>query len=490
MKRGILGLAIVALFCTSTTWGRQPAAYYTARRAQPSAHQQFGVQFDGMPDDMSDDFGDEDYDMPAEAAAPPRSNGSAPREAVPAPPPFEHAGHDGYHHHGHHDDGLLWPEYYGPPYGGLGYDPHAPHGLQCSPCGGCLPIWVQFDYLMWWGKGGHVPGLVTTSPVGTDPGDAGVLSYPETSVLFGYERLDSRMRSGGRTNFGLWLDGCQQFGVGGSFFAVGKIGTNYDPTSDGSYILARPFYNVETDRGDAELVGYPGFVAGDIAVRSSNYVMGAEAYFRESLKQECDRRLDAIYGYRFMRLDESLHINDTTISIEQPSIIPLGTTVAGSEYFLTRNQFHGAEFGLWYQSTAGRWGWDVLAKIALGTLRQNVDINGQTIVTVPGVGTDVQPGSLYALPTNMGSYKRNQFSAIPEVQINVTRCITDKLKARFGYTFMLMTSVVQAGRQIDPVINPTQIGGDPLVGPALPDFEFQNTHYWLQGINFGLEYSY
>jgi hypothetical protein len=53
-----------------------------------------------------------------------------------------------------------------------------------------------------------------------------------------------------------------------------------------------------------------------------------------------------------------------------------------------------------------------------------------------------------------------------------------------------MTNVAQVGRQLDLGVNPTQIGGDPLVGAARPSFTFHNTHYWLQGLNFGLEYSY
>lgn len=492
MTRAFFALLAFSLLFPSIALAKRPYYHVVRQNQEPEAAPIDEFQPPVEPDfDMDPALEPEPAGPEPNSAAPDAGDRptekSTPRETVAAPAPIEYSEED--FHEGHAEP--LWPEYYGPPYGDLGYDPCMPPGAGCSPCGGFLHnTWGQFDYLLWWGKGGRVPPLVTTSPTSVPPEEAGVLGQPGTSILFGNDRLDSQMRSGGRINFGLWFDPCQEFGVGGSFFGAGELVTDYRPTSDGTFVLARPFYNIETGQQDQQLVAYPGFVAGDIAIRTTNSVIGAEAYFREALKRGPDRRLDAIYGYRFVRMDEGLNISDTTISIEDPSIIPLGTTVEGTEYFLTRNMFHGAEFGLWYQANKGRWGWDMLAKIALGTVRQNVYINGQTNVFVPGVGEEVQPGSLYALPTNIGKYARNQFSVVPEFQINLTRCITDHLRFRFGYTFLLMTSVAQTGRQIDPVVNPSQIGGDPLVGPARPHFEFRNTNYWLQGINFGLEYAY
>ena len=43
---------------------------------------------------------------------------------------------------------------------------------------------------------------------------------------------------------------------------------------------------------------------------------------------------------------------------------------------------------------------------------------------------------------------------------------------------------------IDLVVNGTQIGGNPLVGPARPQFQFRDTSFWAQGINFGLQWNF
>src|SRR5262245_54300916 len=46
-------------------------------------------------------------------------------------------------------------------------------------------LWVGADYLLWRVRGDSLPPLVTTSPPGTPADQAGVLSTPGTTVLFG-----------------------------------------------------------------------------------------------------------------------------------------------------------------------------------------------------------------------------------------------------------------------------------------------------------------
>lgn len=112
----------------------------------------------------------------------------------------------------------------------------------------CRSMWADFDYLGFWVKGNHVPALVTTSPIGTPQSRAGVLGQPGTSILFGDQRLNTDMRSGGRITFGAWLVG-DVLAIEGNYFALGTETTNYSATSvfsNGSTsdpILARPYFN-------------------------------------------------------------------------------------------------------------------------------------------------------------------------------------------------------------------------------------------------------
>src|SRR5262249_16786462 len=51
----------------------------------------------------------------------------------------------------------------------------------CGPPG---RIWVDVEWLAWWIRGSSIPPLLTSSPAGTDLGQAGVLGAPGTNVAF------------------------------------------------------------------------------------------------------------------------------------------------------------------------------------------------------------------------------------------------------------------------------------------------------------------
>jgi hypothetical protein len=397
-----------------------------------------------------------------------------------------------------HEPEPLWPDYYGPPYSAA-YDPSFTLKGGCCACPTfVLPhSWGQFDYLLWWTKGDRLPPLVTTAP-GTAPvSTAGALDQPGTQVLFGAETVANNVRSGGRMNLGIWLDADEHFGVGGSLLGLQRLTSHFFASSAGDVILARPFFDVRplndpnNPRQDAEIVAYPNIAAGQIKARTSNDFIAAEVYLREALARSCDARLDLIYGYRFANLDEVLTVEDQTVSIN-PNVIspPFGTTIVGHDSFLTRSSFHGGMFGLWYKSRGHCWTWDIVGKVALGNVHQIAYIQGSNKVTAPGFSPFTTSGSLLTQPTNIGTFRRDRFAAMPELQINLTRHLTENLRLRLGYTVMAFTNVLQVGRQIDQAVNPSQIGGGSLAGAARPQFDFHATRFWLQGINFGIEYSY
>jgi hypothetical protein len=104
-------------------------------------------------------------------------------------------------------------------------------------------------------------------------------------------------------------------------------------------------------------------------------------------------------------------------------------------------------------------------------------------------------GGVYALPSNIGRYFRDDLAVIPEIGINLRVCLSDHLQARVGYTFLYASSVARPGNQIDRVINPNQVPTDPASfgtpgGPARPAFSFRDSDFWAQGVSFGLELRY
>jgi hypothetical protein len=429
----------------------------------------------------------DDYEDEQEAPRPSRTRGrfaSYPAETVtpepdagPAPPE-------------HYDEGSVWDEGYG------GCDSCGGCGDcgECFDCCGlgnceCRRFWGRAEYLQWWVRGSQTPALVTTSPDNTPVGAAGVL--PGATILFGDGRLNSNTRSGGRFTLGYWLDSCESLGVENTFFFLANENDSFSASSDGSPIIARPFFNTETGREDSVLVGYPEIVIGSINVTTYSRVYGNEINLRRALYFDACRRVDLLAGYRFFQLAEQLQVQENKTSIQQGGTVPVGTTFNILDSFHTKSNFHGGQLGINTRLYGNCWSIDLLAKVALGGLTQQVTIDGSTIVTAPGTAPVTNRGGILAQNSNMGAFNRGRFSVIPEFGINAHRQLGRCWQVNVGYTFLFVSNVVRPGDQIDIQLDPRQFPPPTSQGPfTAPAFAFQETDVWLQGINVGLEYNF
>ncbi|REK10224.1 MAG: hypothetical protein DWQ37_16580 [Planctomycetota bacterium] len=398
---------------------------------------------------------------------------SAPQQAAPMveevqPVPMMDPGYQEYY------PGDMWEE---------------PMGCASGYCGGggdCgwFPpgFFGRAEYIAFWVRGANTPPLVTTSPPGTPVGSAGVL--PNAEILFGDERINTAGRSGGRFTLGYWFDPCESLAIENSFFFLGNGDESYAASSSGSPILARPLFNVDTDAQDALLLAYPEIVVGSVNVTSSRTVYSNDLRLRRALYADCCRRVDILAGYRYFRIAEGLDIRTNTTTIAGGEV-PVGTNSAVEDLFNTRNNFNGGELGVNWQMTRGCWTFDVFAAVALGGVSQRVRINGSTVVQAPGEDPLTYEGGILALDSNIGQYDRTVFGVLPELQLNLRYQWTPLWRLNFGYTFMALTNVVRPGDQIDLQVDPNQF--PPGTSGTFPQFAFNNSDIWVQGINFGIE---
>ncbi|HUG70256.1 MAG TPA: BBP7 family outer membrane beta-barrel protein [Pirellulaceae bacterium] len=354
--------------------------------------------------------------------------------------------------------------------------------------------WVRGEYLLWWTDGLRTPPLVSTSPNGTVQAAAGVLDRGATT-LFGGDLL-SNSRSGGRIRFGTWLGEYRRFGVEGEYFALGDIHDNYTATSTGDPIIARPFFNALSNAEDSELIAFPGVVAGTFNANAQGSLQSAGVRLLWNLCQSgepmdlcsverSEARLDLLLGYRFLRLDDSLQMNEQLTSqlVNEPGTFDI------TDSFATRNEFHGGEIGMSRTESYRRWTLDMLLKVAFGNVRQSVSIDGSTIID-DGTGPQAFTGGLLAQRTNIGDYTRDRFALIPELGVTIGYQLTPCWQANFGYSLIYWDRTVRAGEQIDRSVNPNLLPPevDPFTGPLRPEFSFQENSFWAQGMNFGLTY--
>jgi hypothetical protein len=365
--------------------------------------------------------------------------------------------------------------------------------VECLPssCGvarPCLPLWASIEYLLWWEKGSRLPPLVSASPAGTDRDQAGIIGDPDTVILFGGESVDADTVSGARLTVGGWIDGCQNTGLGVRLFAMEENTVGFAADSDDFPILARPFYNAFTDEFDAVLLGFPDELEGAVHIGLQTETTGGQAFVRQLFRSGCNYRLDLIYGYRYLQVKEWLGIRNAH-EFTEPDQGNFGTEIAQRDLFAMENEYHGGELGLMGQSADGSWTLDFLATVAFGEMRERVAIRGESVVTpLDGDPVDLV-GGLLTQRSNIGFYEQSPFTVVPEASVSVGYYLTPSLNFSVGYTFLYVNNLIRAGRIVDTAVNLTQQTGD-LEGPARPAFRWRESDYWLQGINFGLNWRY
>ena len=393
--------------------------------------------------------------------------------------------------------------YGGGPYGEMGETgaEYCPPGSQnyevCK-----YRVWANTEALLWTRHERVLPPLITTAPTmtprngGPVPPIAAVIGNPETTLLFGGGREGRDATWGGAINFGMWLDPANEVGVGGRFWMLDD--DEQDVHVEGLPIIGVPFFNTTIGFEDALLVSYdnaafPPTTVGSVDVRMSNEIHGAEAYGRFNMLHwlgtprgsrfaDCPpgegkfRSIDILAGYQYSRVNDLLQV-----LTRFDSSIPSSHTT--TDYFRTKNQFHGGLLGLSGEVRNGRWSLKGLGKIGFGNMHQTVLISGNNTIDVGG-GPIQTIGGLFTQSTNIGTFRRDHFAYIPEAQINLGYQMNNVFRLTMGYDFIYWSNVVLAGEQVDRNINTLLFGG--MAGAPPPQFTWNDADFWAMGLNFGL----
>ncbi len=384
-------------------------------------------------------------------------------------------------------------------------------GCQACPCGTPHRYWGRLEYIEWFADGMDLPPLVTSSRDPLPPVDeAGVLGAEDTTILFGNHSTLKGWRSGYRLTLGTWLDDCQHLGVEWDYFKPENKSRGFRATSNGinDPILARPFFNInprdpDTEdfdppaRQDAQLIGYPEIVGGQVEAGASTSLVGSGLRMRYNLcccqQASCHAcggctggsgsRIDFLLGYRYLRLKDRVMVSEELVTFDEE--VPISIDV--EDRFATRNTFHGVDLGVVWQSDWNRWSCEALGKIALGNNQQRVNVEGSTDRSTQEEEAE-NNGGLLATQTNIGKRTRDEFAVVPELGVTLGYQLTRRVRATLGYSLIYWSPVVRAGDQIDLDVNPDYLPPveDPE-GPARPRRLFHETDYWVQGFNLGLD---
>lgn len=344
---------------------------------------------------------------------------------------------------------------------------------------------ISAEAVLWWFKGNATPPLVTD----------GLLGAPGTSVFLGDRDADTNPNPGFRLTAS--YDLTATWGVESTFFYVPTRSTSRTVGSSGqpgSTDLFIPFIDAATPGESVTELSSQTLFAGRAGETLSNSLLGAELNGTMRLPALGSLRMDALGGFRFLRLRETY-----TFTTDSPNLPGQPADVFQTrDEFVATNNFFGLQVGVRARADWGPVFLGGLVKVALGAMVQSVDIDGQLLTNdfndfgAPQTFT----GGYFAQPTNIGNHTRHVFSVVPEAGLTLGYRITPQLSVFSGYTFLYASDVLRAPRQVNRQINPTgatAINGNPsrtLVGPAQPAFKPNSSDFWAQGLNVGLAYRF
>jgi hypothetical protein len=364
------------------------------------------------------------------------------------------------------------------------------YGKWSGPALGLRPgEWFgSAELLLLFRRGDRLPPLVTTGPA-IDPDTAGELGQPDTSVLVGTDSILKDMTAGARFTFGLWLDRSHCHSLVFRSWMAGDEEYGFSTNQTVNPVIARPFLNV-TDGAPVEqdtfLVAFPARATGSINVQAVSELYGGDISIRQFWYAQCNHTVDVLYGYQYMRLNESLLVSSTSTSLDA-AFAPIGSVISIADAFNAENEFHGAQFGLASRYREGCWSFDAIAKLGFGSLRRRAIRSGATATTVGG-STAVDPNGLLVRSTNAGTVSDNTFGWVPEIDLSIGWRKYPNWDVTFGYFIIGMTDALQASGTIDPSLAVNL--ANPPTGQQRPTAALSYNSYYAQGLQFGIKHTF
>ncbi|HYH64232.1 MAG TPA: BBP7 family outer membrane beta-barrel protein, partial [Urbifossiella sp.] len=247
----------------------------------------------------------------------------------------------------------------------------------CGP-DGCF--WGRFEWLYWAGSGQVLPPLVTVAPPGTPRAAAGVLGQPTTLTRFGGARANNDFRDGFRFTGGWWTDDARTTGYELDFFFLSRSREAAAASSDGSAVIARPFFDAVAGVPAAELVSFPGVLAGSVTADATSRVIGGGVSRLSNLCCDPCGRVDLVVGFRYLHVGDAVNVTQNLTALDVASRVTPGTTFVVNDRFATSNDFYGGVIGLTGERRYGAFFVGGKVSVALGGVVQTTTIDGSTAI--------------------------------------------------------------------------------------------------------------
>jgi hypothetical protein len=389
----------------------------------------------------------------------------------------------------------------GPPSAGMAGPPQADgfSAFPLSPAG--YRFWLGAETLLWWEKKEQLPANLVTTGLSTDA-VPGALGQPNTLGLSGPGKFDYGPFTGMRLFAGAWLDPHQILGVDAGGFVLEDRGQGFafHSTVGGNPLLALRRLDALTGAANAFVIAAPAASSGGIAVRTDSQLWGADANLLHTCYWSPSFRLVGLFGFRYLDLSEALSVQTRRMALDGSTVSFLGQRFAAPAFELTadrfhaRSQFFGGQAGLRGEYYFSHFFVAAAGKLALGRTNEAMHALGISTLQIGSAPLLSTAGGLFALPSNSGHFVNQDFGIIPELQLKGGVLLTRWLRATIGYDILYWSRVLRAGDTLDLTVDNRQVPTSPsfqagVVGHS-PQPAFPTGSFWVQGLTFGLEFTY
>ena len=357
--------------------------------------------------------------------------------------------------------------------------------------------YTSFETLLWFVR--SMPSTVPLVSAGTTITEGAQPDLGSTT-LFGAQNFQFNPFVGARFTVGKWFRSNPEWGMEWSAFILEDRVDKF-VVGVGDQVLARPFIDATTGLPSSFIIASPGFARGGVSASVLSQLWGMEWNLQRKLWTDGTKSFNFLLGFRYMDLRESLAVQSQSFFDPGVTTFFYGLNLTSpfridvEDAFDTRNQYFMGQFGLQGEWRYRRWvfGWG--AKLGLGDVRETSDINGLSrLVLTPGEAPNEVPGGLLALSSNIGRSHDDKFVVMPEGKIQIGYRMWKNVDLAMGYSIIYFSRAIRPSDQIDPVLNPAFIPTSTTysfpAGPARPALTFNQSDFWVQGLNFALSIHY
>ncbi|OWK43477.1 BBP7 family outer membrane beta-barrel protein [Fimbriiglobus ruber] len=353
-------------------------------------------------------------------------------------------------------------------------------------------IYTEASYLLMFTNHSNI-----ATPLATGGPALGILGNAGTTTLLGNDSVGYGTMSGIKVGIGGFV-GDSRFGFEGDVMYIGRVTDTQGIGPTSSMVVARPFYDPVTKQQNSVIIAAPGAYNGAIEQNAGMQVWGFETNPFIRLAQGGPVTFDLITGFRFFQETESLNLYSAS------TLLPGGVTafdglglssgsVSTHDLISTRNQFYGGQVGGRMSYATGRWFLDLTGKIAIGGVREVVNVNGSTTLTNgPLVAPTSTAGGFYGSGNYLGQMTQNKFGVLPELNLQLGFQVTSWMNVFAGYQLMYLNHVARPGDQLNANIAVSQLPTSPTYSTKFPTVSngITDADLWLHGFNFGLTLTY